>query len=135
MRWHWNQIGRWTARVALAQLRERTRLSNGDDATPEARYLFAMAATGSADSASATPSLQWPLVGRHEQLELFTATLADDRAHGFVVYGMAGVGKTRLADQCLAVASRSGRNVARATATEGSRSVPLGALAHLLPQS
>jgi DNA-binding CsgD family transcriptional regulator len=92
-----------------------------------------MAVTGSADSASGTPSLQWPLVGRLEQLELFTATLADDRAHGFVIYGMAGVGKTRLADQCLAVASRAGRNVARATATEGSQSVPLGALAHLLP--
>ncbi len=31
-----------------------------------------------------------------------------------------GVGKTRLADQCLALADQHGRNVARATATEGS---------------
>ena len=92
-----------------------------------------MAGTPSATNASGTPSPQWPLVGRHEQLELFTDTLADDRAHGFVIYGNAGVGKTRLADQCLAVASNTGRTVARATATEGSRSVPLGALAHLLP--
>jgi len=77
--------------------------------------------------------LQWPLVGRHEQLDLFAATLADPRAHGLVIHGPAGVGKTRLADQCLALADRAGRNVARATATEGSSTVPLGALAHLLP--
>ncbi len=77
--------------------------------------------------------LQWPLVGRHGELELFAATLVDPRAHGFVIHGPPGVGKTRLADQCLAAADGSGRNVARATATEGSRSIPLGALAHLLP--
>ena len=79
--------------------------------------------------------LQWPLVGRHGELELFVATLADPRAHGFVIHGAAGVGKTRLADQCLATADGQGRNVARASATEGSRSIPLGALAHLLPAS
>src|SRR3954467_7890528 len=84
-------------------------------------------------AASAALPLQWPLVGRADELDLFTATLADDRAHGFVIHGAAGVGKTRLSDQCLALADRAGRNVARATATEGSRAVPLGALAHLLP--
>ena len=77
--------------------------------------------------------LQWPLIGRHEHIELFESTLADPRAHGFVVHGPAGVGKTRLGDECLSVAHRQGRAVARATAAEGIRSVPLGALAHLLP--
>ena len=77
--------------------------------------------------------LQWPLVGRHQEFELFASTLSDPRAHGFVIHGPAGVGKTRLADQCLALADSSGRFVARATATEGARSIPLGALAHLLP--
>jgi DNA-binding CsgD family transcriptional regulator len=77
--------------------------------------------------------LQWPLVGRHEEVDLFGATLDDPRAHGFVIHGHAGVGKTRLADQCLAVADARGRNVARATATEGLAPIPLGALAHLLP--
>jgi ATP/maltotriose-dependent transcriptional regulator MalT len=72
-------------------------------------------------------------VGRHEELELFSDTLTDPRAHGFVIHGPPGVGKTRLADQCLALADQAGRNVARATATEGSCEVPLGALAHLLP--
>ena len=77
--------------------------------------------------------LQWPLVGRHDELETFLASLADPRAHGFVIHGPAGVGKTRLADQCLALADHEGRNVSRATATEGARETPLGALAHLLP--
>ena len=86
-------------------------------------------------TAGAALPLQWPLVGRHEDLELFTTTLADERAHGFVIHGAAGVGKTRLADQCLALAAgRAGRFVARATATEGSRPIRLGALAHLLPE-
>ena len=31
--------------------------------------------------------LQWPLVGRHAELELFSATLVDPRAHGFVIHG------------------------------------------------
>ena len=73
------------------------------------------------------------LVGRRQELELFSDTLIDPRAHGFVIHGPPGVGKTRLADQCLALADQAGRNVARATATEGSCEVPLGALAHLLP--
>ena len=64
---------------------------------------------------------------------MFTASLADPRAHGLVIYGPAGVGKTRLADQCLAIADEAGRRVARATATAGARNTPLGALAHLLP--
>jgi predicted ATPase len=77
--------------------------------------------------------LQWPLVGRQEDVELFAATLTDPRAHGFVIHGPAGVGKTRLADECLAIVSRQGGAVARATATEGIKDVPLGAVAHLLP--
>jgi DNA-binding CsgD family transcriptional regulator len=91
-----------------------------------------MARAGSAPPGT-VPPLQWPLVGRHGELDLFTASLDDPRAHGFVIHGPPGVGKTRLADQCLALADLTGRNVSRATATEGSRSTPLGALAHLLP--
>ena len=88
-----------------------------------------------ADTAVSEPALplQWPLVGRHVEVDLFSATLADPHAHGFVIHGPAGVGKTRLADQCLDAAGVRGRAVARATATEGSRNVPLGVLAPLLP--
>ena len=92
-----------------------------------------MTGTSSGSPTGSTLPLQWPLVGRHDELDLFSTTLADPRAHGFVIHGPAGVGKTRLSDQCLALADRAGRNVARATATEGSSTVPLGALAHLLP--
>ena len=92
-----------------------------------------MARARSAATPRSGPPLQWPLVGRHQELELFSDTLIDPRAHGFVIHGPPGVGKTRLADQCLALADQAGRNVARATATEGSCEVPLGALAHLLP--
>jgi DNA-binding CsgD family transcriptional regulator len=86
-------------------------------------------------SPSARPALplQWPLVGRHDEVELFESTLADPRAHGFVVHGPPGVGKTRLGDECLSVAHRGGRTVARATAAPGIEAAPLGALAHLLP--
>src|SRR4051794_1833030 len=77
--------------------------------------------------------LQWQIVGRHEEVEAFERTLHDPRAHGFVLHGSAGLGKTRLGDECLAVAHRLGRNVARATAVPGMQAVPLGALAHLLP--
>src|SRR4051794_3726154 len=92
-----------------------------------------MASSRPAAATRASVPLQWPLVGRHEQIELFESTLDDPRAHGFVVHGQAGVGKTRLADECLSVAHGRGRTVARATAAEGTQSAPLGALAHLLP--
>src|SRR3954447_21596306 len=100
-----------------------------------ARYCSFVTGTRSGATATNDLPLQWPLVGRHQQLDLFGTTLADPRAHGFVIHGAAGVGKTRLADQCLARALQAGRNVARATASEGSRSVPLGVLAHLLPRA
>ena len=87
----------------------------------------AMAASGPEGVTSPAVPLQWPLVDRHEEIELFEATLVDPRAHGFVIHGPAGVGKTRLADQCLAVADGAGRNVARATASGGLSAVPLGA--------
>jgi DNA-binding CsgD family transcriptional regulator len=92
-----------------------------------------VASTVSSGATHAATPLQWPLVGRRAEVKLFEATLADPRAHGFVIHGPVGVGKTRLADECLAVANALGRPVARATATEGTRHVPLGALAPLLP--
>jgi DNA-binding CsgD family transcriptional regulator len=51
-----------------------------------------------------------------------------------VLAGAAGVGKTRLLREILALAGSSGRPTARAAATEAARSIPLGALSHLLPQ-
>src|SRR6266508_1982312 len=76
---------------------------------------------------------RWPLVARREELELFAEALDDKSCRGLLVSGPAGVGKTRLADECATVAAGQGLAIGRATATRSSASIPLGALIHLLP--
>lgn len=76
---------------------------------------------------------RWPLVGREAQLQDFDEVLRDPRRAGFLLFGPAGVGKSRLADECLERAIGAGRRVGRAVATAAAASVPLGAVAHLLP--
>ncbi|MFJ4429049.1 helix-turn-helix transcriptional regulator [Streptomyces bobili] len=76
---------------------------------------------------------RWPLVGRQSQLEAFTAAWADRRCRGVVIYGPAGVGKSRLAEECLARAVHEGWKGRRATASAVAAAVPLGAIAHLVP--
>ncbi|MEU9272943.1 LuxR C-terminal-related transcriptional regulator [Streptomyces sp. NPDC048251] len=76
---------------------------------------------------------RWPLVGRGPELEAFAAALADQGCRGFVVGGAAGVGKSRLAEECLERAAAAGLRVGRATASAAASAVPLGAIAHLLP--
>lgn len=76
---------------------------------------------------------RWPLVGREEELDSFAAALADRECRGFVVGGPAGVGKSRLAEECLGRAAAAGFRVGRATASAAAGAVPLGAIAHLLP--
>jgi DNA-binding CsgD family transcriptional regulator len=75
----------------------------------------------------------WPLVGRAEEVALCARLLSGGDAAGLVIAGAAGVGKTRLASEVLDLARRSGFRVARATATKAARSIPFGAVAHLLP--
>ncbi|MEU9787288.1 hypothetical protein AB0H92_41135, partial [Streptomyces phaeochromogenes] len=58
---------------------------------------------------------RWPLVGREGELDSFGAALADRECRGFVVGGSAGVGKSRLAEECLGRASAAGFRVGRAT--------------------
>lgn len=79
------------------------------------------------------PVSRWPLVGRGRELKLFTRVLASQRGRGFVVVGTPGVGKSRLAEECLALAVRAGYQGVRATASAAASAVPLGAIAHLLP--
>ncbi|MEV8097755.1 LuxR C-terminal-related transcriptional regulator [Kitasatospora sp. NPDC085879] len=76
---------------------------------------------------------RWPLVGREAQLEEFGKVLADPRFSAFLVLGEAGVGKSRLAQECAERAESAGHAVGRAVATAAAASVPLGALAHLVP--
>ncbi len=74
-----------------------------------------------------------PLVGRRPELSRFSEALLDPGCDAFVVHGPAGVGKTRLAEECIRLAERMGRGTGRATASTDARTVPLAAIAHLLP--
>ncbi|MEU4535713.1 LuxR C-terminal-related transcriptional regulator [Streptosporangium sp. NPDC023825] len=76
---------------------------------------------------------RWPLIGRASQLEKFDESLEDPRVRGFVVFGPRGAGKSRLIEECLERAEGAGRRVGRAVATAAAASIPLGAVAHLLP--
>lgn len=80
-----------------------------------------------------TVATRWPLVGRRDELDTFSAALADPGCEGFCIYGPSGVGKTRLAEACAASAEEAGRRVFRAGADRSGEVVPLGAVAHLLP--
>ncbi|AWI27400.1 helix-turn-helix transcriptional regulator [Streptomyces sp. ICN441] len=78
------------------------------------------------------PLRRWPLVGRAAQLAVCEEVLSDPRRSALLIFGAAGVGKSRLAEEVL---SRpvAGRSVSRAVATTAAAQVPLGAVAHLLP--
>jgi ATP/maltotriose-dependent transcriptional regulator MalT len=85
-------------------------------------------------SAAAAPGfVRWPLVGRGDELEQVGDALADGAMRGVLIQGPAGVGKTRLADECFEFATRGGRAGGRATATGIAGGLSLGALMPLLP--
>ena len=75
----------------------------------------------------------WPLVGRSRELERLADVLAAGEHFAVVLAGRAGVGKTRLALEWLAVAEARGRATARVKAGQSARRLPFGALAPLLP--
>nr|WP_083977090.1 LuxR family transcriptional regulator [Herbidospora sakaeratensis] len=77
--------------------------------------------------------MRWPLVGRDEELGRISRVLLGKRPGGIVISGPPGVGKSRLAEECLARAVRKGCRGSRATASAAAGAVPLGAIAHLLP--
>ncbi|HEX2047584.1 MAG TPA: LuxR C-terminal-related transcriptional regulator [Acidimicrobiales bacterium] len=76
---------------------------------------------------------RWPLVGRTGELELVGDLLADGERSAVVLAGLAGVGKTRLASECLNLAEARGMATARIKGAESARRLPFGALAPLLP--
>jgi DNA-binding CsgD family transcriptional regulator len=75
---------------------------------------------------------RWPIVGRRPELELFERTLGSRDKAGLVIYGRAGVGKTRLADECARQAAACGLPTERVTGTRATALLPLGAVAGLL---
>lgn len=73
----------------------------------------------------------WPLTGRDEELRRVAAAIRPGAA-GIVVAGPAGVGKTRLAREALAVRAGRGGTVVWAHGSTAARPLPLGAFAGLL---
>jgi DNA-binding CsgD family transcriptional regulator len=77
--------------------------------------------------------IDWPLVGRDGEIAKLRATLVKAR-RGVVLCGAAGVGKSRLADECLTfMAELQGVATMRVCATRSAAAMPFGALAPLLP--
>ena len=77
--------------------------------------------------------LTWPLVGRSTELERVTALHVSGRG-AVMLAGAAGVGKTRLATECLSRAEARGNVVLRVSATSATAKLPFGAFASLLPE-
>ena len=75
----------------------------------------------------------WPLTARGPSLERLGKLYADSTIGGVVLTGPAGVGKTRLGEEALRSAASAGRPTARAVGHPATQSIPLGALAHMLP--
>ena len=54
---------------------------------------------------------RWPLIGRRVELDRIDRALADPATEGVVVFGPAGVGRSRLAEEARHLAERRGRRV------------------------
>jgi DNA-binding CsgD family transcriptional regulator len=77
--------------------------------------------------------LVWPLVGRADEVQRVASLLAAGEGAGVVFVGAAGVGKTRLAEECLNAAAAAGYATARVQASRAARTIPFGAFSSLLP--
>ena len=75
----------------------------------------------------------WPLLGREQELRAIESTLHDPTGRGLVLSGPPGVGRSRLLRAAASAARSAGYPVELISATHAAASVPLGALAHLLP--
>jgi DNA-binding NarL/FixJ family response regulator len=88
---------------------------------------------GRSVSAEARTGLdRWPLIGRSDELALAQQHVANGGS--IVIAGDAGVGKTRLARELIRSADAAGRRTNWAVATHAARSIPLAALAALVPK-
>ena len=77
--------------------------------------------------------MSWPLVGRSGELRTVEAALASAEMSGVVIYGAAGVGKSRVAREALATAAGHGWITRWAVGTSSARSIPLGAFTTWAP--
>ncbi len=77
--------------------------------------------------------LSWPLIGRSEELRQVEAALSTPGVSGIVVYGAAGVGKSRIAREAMAAAESLGWRTRSAVGTSSARAIPLGAFTAWAP--
>jgi DNA-binding NarL/FixJ family response regulator len=76
---------------------------------------------------------RWPLVGRGDELAELERLIAPGGGRGGVVlFGDAGVGKTRLVAEVVDAHRGDGIGVEWVRATEAAKNIPLGSFAHLL---
>jgi DNA-binding CsgD family transcriptional regulator len=75
----------------------------------------------------------WPLVGRDQELRQLAAARAEPGCPAVVITAAAGVGKSRLAREAYAAAQADGMPAVWAQATASSATIPLGALAGVIP--
>jgi replication-associated recombination protein RarA len=71
----------------------------------------------------------WPLIGRSEELQTIDAAISASDVSGLLIYGAAGVGKSRIAREALESAASRGCEIRWALATSSAQSLPLGAFA------
>jgi DNA-binding CsgD family transcriptional regulator len=77
--------------------------------------------------------LSWPLIGRSEETGAIEAAVSALDVSGIVVYGAAGVGKSRLARDALSATESRGCECRWAAGTSSARAIPLGAFTAWAP--
>ncbi|MBV8787549.1 MAG: AAA family ATPase [Mycobacterium sp.] len=77
--------------------------------------------------------LPWPLIGRSDETGAIEAAITASDVSGVVVYGSAGVGKSRIAREALSAAESRGFQCRWATGTSSARAIPLGAFTAWAP--
>ena len=77
--------------------------------------------------------MSWPLIGRSEETAAIEAAIVASDVSGIVVYGAAGVGKSRIAREALSAAESQGCECRWAAGTSSARAIPLGAFTAWAP--
>ena len=77
--------------------------------------------------------MRWPLIGRSEEMRAIQAAILASDVSGIVVYGAAGVGKSRIAREALSAAESRGCEGRLAVGTSSARAIPLGVFSAWAP--
>jgi DNA-binding CsgD family transcriptional regulator len=77
--------------------------------------------------------MRWPLIGRSAEMRAIQAAISASDVSGIVVYGAAGVGKSRIAREGLSAAESYGCEGRLAVGTSSARAIPLGVLSAWAP--